>query len=254
MIGSVLDSRVLRYIVDAEPDANGGGAVYRLPPIEELAEKLGLSRGKIREELIAAQASGIVEMRPGDGTYVRRFDFYSTIRRPVLFAALSDYRHFEELYRLRVQLEVGSWEQATSQLTPEDRLGLQRTVERALRKLEGTPVEIPHGEHRSLHLGIYRGLANPFVVGILQVYWDAYEAVGLHRYFDYSYYQKMWESHRELAEAIAAGRYEEGKSVLLSHFTLLDGRLSGGPESHCGADVVLQKDGPPMRRGRVAGG
>ena len=54
-------------------------------------------------------------------------------------------------------------------------------IERALEKLRGTPVQVPHEEHRKLHLMIYSRLDNPFVTGILEAYWDAYEAVGFKR-------------------------------------------------------------------------
>lgn len=36
----------------------------KLPPMEELAESLGVSRDKLREELIAVEAYGVVDMRP----------------------------------------------------------------------------------------------------------------------------------------------------------------------------------------------
>ena len=44
--------------------------------------------------------------------------------------------------------------------------------------LAGTPIHIPHKEHREFHTAIYRHLNNPFVLGILDAYWDAYEFVG----------------------------------------------------------------------------
>jgi DNA-binding FadR family transcriptional regulator len=245
MLRGVLPYTILQYIVDQEIGSRAQGPV-KLPPLDELAESLGMSRGKLREELVAAQAFGVVDMRPGDGTYVCPFDFYTAIRTLVLYGTACDWGNFDHLYKLRVQLETGFWEEATGSLLDEDRQMLRQVLERAESKLMGTPTEIPHREHRSFHLLIYSRLDNTFVQGLLNAYWDAYEAVGLHRYFDFSYFEEMWHSHREMVEAILTGRYQEGKEVLARHFTLLDSRLHGTSDGEAETKVVLQKGGPPL--------
>jgi DNA-binding FadR family transcriptional regulator len=65
-------------------------------------------------------------------------------------------------------------------------------------------------------------------LGLLRAYWDAYEAVGLHRYFELSYYQQMWSSHRAMVQAMRSGDYETGRKVLVQHLTLLEDRLQDG--------------------------
>lgn len=97
---------ILQYIVDEGFEAQDKDEPIKLPPMDDLARKLGVSRGKLREELIAAQAYGVVEMRPGDGTYVRPFDFYTAIRTLVLYSIACDSRTFDHFYQLRVQLEI----------------------------------------------------------------------------------------------------------------------------------------------------
>jgi DNA-binding FadR family transcriptional regulator len=227
MLRGILPYYILQYIVDNDLQM-GEGEEIKLPPMDELATELGISRGKLREEMVVAQAYGAVEMRPGDGTYVRPFDFYTAIRTLVLYGTAYDWKNFDHLYRLRMQLEITFWEEAVQHLTPEDHAEIQKIVEQSEQKLQGTPVEIPHKGHRDFHLLIFRRLDNKFVQGLLKAYWDAYEAVGLHRYFDLSYYEKMWSSHRAIAEAILTGDHERGQQVLVQHFTLLENRLSGG--------------------------
>lgn len=224
---------ILHYIVDVDesrPEQERGKEI-KLPPMDELAQAMGVSRGKLREELVAAQAYGIVEMRPGDGTYILPFSFYSPAQTLVLYAIERNRKYFDQFYRMRVELETAFWERAVSSLAQEDKEKLLRIIERAERKLKGTPVEIPHSEHRDFHVIIFSKLENEFVQGILMAYWDAYEAVGLHRYFDLSYYETMWASHRAMAEAIIAGNYDEGKRILVEHSTMLQDRLPGGTGS-----------------------
>jgi DNA-binding FadR family transcriptional regulator len=226
MLRGILPYYILQYIIDNDLQTSESEEI-RLPPMDELASELGISRGKLREELVVAQAYGVVEMRPGDGTYVCPFDFYTAIRTLVLYGTAYDWKNFDHLYRLRVQLEITFWDEAVHNLTREDQEGLQMILEQAEYKLRGLPVEIPHKGHRDLHLLIFSKLDNKFVQGLLRAYWDAYEAVGLHRYFDLSYYEKMWISHRAIVEAIIAGECKKGQKILAGHFTLLENRLSG---------------------------
>ena len=229
MLQGILPYSILQYIVDEELVSHNGEPV-KLPPMEELAENLGVSRGKLREELVAAEAYGVVDMRPGDGTYVCPFDFYTAIRTLALYGTACDWSNFDYFHKLRIQLEIGFWEEAVINLTDPDKQDLRQILERAERKLNTSPVEIPHREHRELHLTLFRRLPNLFVKGLLQAYWDTYEAVGLHRYYDYSYYEKIWACHKKMVEAIETGALDEAKEAMTEHFVLLENRLHGGLE------------------------
>jgi len=227
MLHEQMDSEVLQYIVREHLQTLEGEELNKLPSLGELAAEMRVSRGKLREELIAAQAFGVVEMRPGDGTYVRPFDFYAPIRTLVLYGLAADKRSFDRYYKLRAQLEISFWDEAVRALTPEDHARLYQILDQAEHKLTSTPVEIPHEEHRELHLGMFGRLENPFVLGLIAAYWDAYEAVGLHRYYDLSYFTRMWDWHREMVDAVVAGKYQKSREILIQHFTLLEDRLSG---------------------------
>jgi len=221
---------IAEYLMDTAP-ASCGDEPVKLPSLGDLAREMGVSRGKLREELIVAQAYGVVEMRPGDGTYVRPFDFYTAIRPAVLYSIACDGANFDAFRRLRAHLEIAFWEEAIVALDEDDYRELDRIVERAEQKLNGTPIQIPHDEHRELHLRIFGKLDNSFVQGLLRAYWDAYEAVELHHYFELRYYAEMWASHRALVAALKARLYQEGKKILAQHFTILENRLQAPSSS-----------------------
>jgi DNA-binding FadR family transcriptional regulator len=94
-------------------------------------------------------------------------------------------------------------------------------VNQAQAKLMGDPIQIPHFEHRELHLTIYRRLDNPFVLGLLESYWDVYEAVGLDVYTDITYLERVWNYHQQIVEAICAGDITSGYQALIEHMELL---------------------------------
>ena len=96
----------------------------------------------------------------------------------------------------------------------------------AWEKLRGRPVRIPHEEHRQLHLTIYNRLHNVFVTGLLEAYWDAYEAVGLNVYADLDYLEQVWTYHEQLAEAAISKDKSRGLDILREHFDLMDRLLA----------------------------
>ena len=97
-------------------------------------------------------------------------------------------------------------------------------VTRAKQKLHGNPVQIPHQEHRELHLSIYKHLENPFVLGLLEAYWDIYEAIGLSVYADINYLEQVWQYHQKMVEEIRTGNYANAYQILVDHMNLLDQR------------------------------
>ena len=97
MLQGVLPYLILQYIVNEELTTRIKEPV-KLPPMDDLIRDLGISRGKLREELLAAQAYGVVEMRPGDGTYVCPFEFYTAAQTLLLYSIACDWKNFEHFY------------------------------------------------------------------------------------------------------------------------------------------------------------
>src|SRR5882672_5693370 len=60
----------------AEGRLKGGD---RLPPERDLAEKFVVSRTSVREALRALESLGLVEIRPGEGTFVRQVSIESLV-------------------------------------------------------------------------------------------------------------------------------------------------------------------------------
>jgi len=196
----------------------------RLPAIQDLARTLGISAGKLREQLEVARQLGLVEVRPKTGIRKLPYSFLSTLRLSLGYALSEDPSCFEQFGEIRNHLEVAYWREAVGLLQPEDRQMLRRLVERAWEKLRGTPVQIPHAEHRALHLTMYSRLTNTFVRGMLEAYWEAYEAVGLNVYEDYAYLEDVWDYHERMVEAIVRDDLDAGFAVELEHAGLLHAR------------------------------
>jgi len=145
------------------------------------------------------------------------------------YAIEVDRVNFDAFSSLRKHIEMCFWHQAAGALTEQDHRHLRNLMLDAWGKLRGTPIRIPHVEHREFHLSIFRRLDNPFVLGILEAYWEAYEAVGLNVYADYDYLKEVWNYHQQMVDGISAGDLDAGYQALVEHTDLLYHRL--GAES-----------------------
>jgi len=209
-------SEFLRYLA-AHEEAESG-----LPTLNELSQELGVSVASLREQLEVARALGLVEVKPGRGMRRRAFSFTPAIRQSLGYALALDDEHFRKYSELRNHVESAYWYEAVEKLTGEDKDELQSLVTRAWDKLRRTPIQVPHEEHRNLHLLIFSRLENPFVTGILEAYWEAYEAVGLNMFAGgYEYLQEVWQYHQKMVEAICNRKFEDGYDALVKHTDLL---------------------------------
>jgi DNA-binding FadR family transcriptional regulator len=209
-------SEFLRYLAEHDQAETQG-----LPSLAEMSQELGISVAALREQLEVARALGLVEVRPRTGMRRLPYTFLPAVRQSLGYAITCDNEYFNKYAELRKYIETAFWYDAVRALTDQDKEDLQVLINRAWVKLRGTPVQIPHEEHRKLHMLIYSRLDNPFVTGLLDAYWEAYEAVGLNLFTGYEYLQEVWQYHTNMVNAIRKGDYEAGYHALLEHTDLI---------------------------------
>jgi DNA-binding FadR family transcriptional regulator len=212
LISAFLEYLVTDYEVTQEP--------HKLPPLMALSKELGISVSTLREQMEAARTLGLIEARPRTGIRRLPYRFTPAVWNSLTYAIALDPVNFQSFADLRRNLEIAYWHTAAAALTCEDHQALKSLVTKAWEKLHGSPIQIPHAEHRALHLTIYNRLDNPFVQGVLEAYWDAYEAVGLSLYADYPYLQEVWIYHQQMVDAICAGDFQAGYDALVKHTDL----------------------------------
>jgi DNA-binding FadR family transcriptional regulator len=193
-----------------------------LPSLKDLSLELGLSISTLREQLEVAKALGLVDVRPRLGIRTQPYSFTPAVDASLCYAIEQDRSHFDDFVDLRRHLELAYFPQALDLLQEEDHQELRSLVASAWKKLRGSPTRIPHEEHRQLHLTFYRRLENVFVIGLLEAYWDAYEAVGLNVYTDLDYLEQVWTYHEQLVEIAINKDKTLGRKILQEHFDLMD--------------------------------
>ena len=226
-----LSSEFLNRLASPPSDSLDEQQSSHLPSLMQLSKELGVSVAILREQLEVAEAIGLVEVRPRTGIRRLPYSFAPAVQQSLAYAIALDGNNFDAFADLRNRIEASFWYDAVQHLTLEDHDQLKQLMVRAWNKLRGNPVQIPHEEHRQLHLCIFRRLDNPFVLGILEAYWEVYEAVGLNVYTDIKYLNHVWDYHQQMVDAICRKDFEAGHISLIEHNNLLYLRLSPSSET-----------------------
>jgi DNA-binding FadR family transcriptional regulator len=193
----------------------------RIPPLSDLSRILGISVATLREQLEIARIMGFVEVKPKAGIRKTPYSFKPAVATSLTYALASEAAPFEQYASLRKHLEAAYFLEAVKSLTPEDKSDLEGIVVRAEEKLRRAPAVIPTSEHREFHLLIYKRINNPFMLGLLEAYWDLYKAVGFEIYPDMAYVSNIWQYHRKMVELINARNYDQAYQSLLEHMELI---------------------------------
>ena len=106
----------------------------RLPPERDLAEKFVVSRTSVREALRALESLGLVEIRPGEGTFVREVSVEALIE-PLALVMASQREAIGELFEARRLLEPAIAALAAGRATPEEIQEMERILDEQAKEI-----------------------------------------------------------------------------------------------------------------------
>ncbi|MEQ3553552.1 FCD domain-containing protein [Pseudonocardia nematodicida] len=147
----------------------GGGIApgARLPPERRLAEMLGTGRSAVREALAALEILGIVDVRPGSGTYLRS-GASELLPRTLSWGLMLGSNSAAELVQIRAELEVLAARLAAPRI---DADGL-RALREALADMTGHADLADHDAFveadARFHLALAAASGNAALAGVLQ--------------------------------------------------------------------------------------
>ncbi len=112
-----------------------------LPTELELANRLGVSRNVVREALSKFKMMGIIESKKKVGMVVSNPDFVGTIEK-LLHPTIMDDSTLQDLFELRLVLEMGIAELLFARITGPDIKELEEIVEKEEKTTEKGPFRI----------------------------------------------------------------------------------------------------------------
>src|SRR5436189_5680381 len=136
-LGPIKSTRIYEEIVRQVKQLIAEGRLKsgdQLPPERELAEKFVVSRTSVREALRALESLGFVEIRPGEGTFVREMSVDSLVG-PLALVMTSQREAIGELFEARRVLEPAIAALAASRATPDEVQEMERILDDQAREV-----------------------------------------------------------------------------------------------------------------------
>lgn len=171
----------------------------RIPAEPALIERFSVSRGTLREAVKALAHAGMLEVRRGDGTYVRT---NSGIQGAI---GQAYQRHSDEdVLQVRFALDAQAARLAAVEADREEVAGLRAILALRRRSWDAQDIEGWIAADWDFHLAVARASGNALLLELYASFGDVFHgtklAQRLHRGFDGC----RAEGHEELVEAIAA--------------------------------------------------
>ncbi|NKX54224.1 FadR/GntR family transcriptional regulator [Arthrobacter mobilis] len=172
----------------------------RIPPEPELMEQLGVSRGTLREGIKALAHSGMLEVRRGDGTYVRATSEISGTARKA-------YREFadEDVLQVRFALDTQAARLATRLAGDDDVAALRALLARRRQAWAGQDLEQWIAADWEFHLQVAAASGNPLLHELYASFGDVFHGAKMAQRLRDGFDGCLADGHEALVDAIEAG-------------------------------------------------
>ncbi len=194
-----------------------------LPPEGQIAQDLGVSRGSVREAVKALESLGIVEVRHGNGVFVRAFNFDSFLDL-LSYGLVFDHSRISDILRIRKWLEVAAIGEATQHITPAE----IAQIEEILDSWQGRAAagELTSDEDRGFHRMLYSSLGNQSLNALLDIFWLVFHAVPVRSITTDLQPTTTLQDHREILDALRQRDSVLARQRIQDHFRNLEDRLA----------------------------
>jgi len=196
----------------------------QLPPERDLAEKFVVSRTSVREALRALESLGLVEIRPGEGTFVREVSVESLIE-PLAMVMASQREAIGELFEARRLLEPVIAGLAAGRATPEELHEMGRILEDQAKEIAAGRTGLPQDAqfHAAIASAAHNRAITRLVHGIMDLLGQSREEslntpgrpVQSH------------EDHRRILEAITRRDVAAAEQAMRDHVTAVEALVIG---------------------------
>lgn len=191
----------------------------KLASVQTLAEQFGVGRSAVREALSALRAKGLLEMRQGEGTFVRSYD-RTVISHAILTAVLMNPKEIRDLLEVRKFLEVGSAGAAAERRSEEDLARMRAALSDMEEHLDDEAV----GERADVqfHLAVTKASANGMLQHLMNTVVETMTANmrdsrRLWLYADSSSAKQLFKEHQAIYEAIRERNREQAEQLMFRH-------------------------------------
>ena len=192
-----------------------------LPPRKELAAQFGVGISTIHEAVKSLDAVGLVESRPGKGTWVRHNALDSVINPSLITNRFGDI-DVETIYETRLMLEVALAELAAEKATPEDIENMWSALNKSREVMDDDDafIQADWDFHMAVAKACHNVLIETFYYLSRELLLDfASDAIQLPRVRE-----EASQMHVEQAKAIEAHDVQKARQIALEHMLYIKER------------------------------
>jgi len=221
-LSKIMTRKIYEQIADQMKEhilAGGWKAGERLPSTKELTEQFQVGRSTMREALSALKAMGLIDIRHGEGCFVKEMTA-AELELPQFDALLLSKETILELLEARKALEVSNAAIAAVKRTEEDLASFERLLaimeQHAGDQQEGEKADIgfhqllAQATHNSIMVRLLDSIASQMEIAIR-------ETRQLQMYSSKEVSYRLWQEHRAIYEAVVKQRPAEAEQCMRIH-------------------------------------
>jgi DNA-binding FadR family transcriptional regulator len=199
----------------------------RLPSERELVERFQVSRASIREAISALEMMGLIEVRSGEGTYIRQVNIDSVVA-PLAWMLFIEKDTDLELYEVRKILEVQAAGVAAERVQEVEIQDMYEALEVMRMDLEKHSLGEEADHH--FHFTIARATHNKILIRLMNTISDTMrKTLKTSRsklYEDRSSPERLYQEHYSIYEAIKDHDVENAQKLMLAHLVGVENQLA----------------------------
>ena len=192
----------------------------RLPPERDLAEKFVVSRTSVREALRALESLGLIEIRAGEGTFVREISVESLIQ-PLAVVVASQREAIGELFEARRLLEPLIAALAATRATPEERQEMERILDAQGKEVAAGGTGI--AQDAQFHAAIGAAAHNRAITRIVHAIMDLLAQSREDALATPGRPERSHQDHRRILHAVARRDADGARQAMVDHLIAVEG-------------------------------
>ncbi len=224
--------KIYEEVVEQIRQLMTGGALKpgdKLLPERELAEKLQVSRASVREAIRALEMMGFVEIRPGDGTFVRDTNTDEIIQPLAMFLAVEK-SSLLEMLEIRRIFETASARMAATLATDEEIHQIKIALEKMKERLNVQDSEKGEEFDTAFHYAVAEATHNALLIRLFRTITEDFSrsvsAARRQLYTDAHNPQKIIDQHIRIYEAIKNHNADKAAKSMLEHLTYAEREMT----------------------------
>jgi len=224
--------KIYEEIVEQIKQLMAGGELKpgdKLLPERELAERLQVSRASVREAIRALEMMGFVEIRPGDGTFVRDTNTDDIIQPLAMFLAVEK-TSLLEMFAIRMIFETATARMAAEQASEEEVGEIKTALEKMIESLNVQDSEKGEEYDTAFHYAVAEATHNGLLIRLFRTITEdfsrAVSAARRQLYTDAHNPQKIIDQHRRIYEAIKNHNPDLAAQAMLEHLTYAEQEMT----------------------------